>query len=429
MKLKFTKTLFLGFGLLFTGVSYAQVPNDSCMNAISINTLLGGPAGVVQTAGPWDNTTATANGDDPTSGWSCFGEPTGSGTAPSLERTIWFTFTGDGSIYFIESGTCAGVTNYIDDGDTQFSLYSGTCGALTDVACNEDGPSATTGNYPAAITVSTVVGTVYYLMVDGFNFSGTISTGEFCLNVTKQAVVTCADPSVTPGTGTQNVTNLCFGDTLVVSTTGVIAPNSGTYYGVAWALTNASITGSSTPTVGTAYLGSYGFDMPAPSTATRSFLNDGTSTFILAGNTYYWTPVVFADAVSAVAGTPVFLHDLTLDPLCTFTGTSLMVNVLVQGDPLCLTGIRENLPGRTSALYVYPSPATSEVSLDFMSASPSGTTLMISDYTGRVVDQKMVKSVVGVNTTVLPVSHLSPGIYCVTVTDGSGKRAIRFVKD
>src|SRR6188768_2237681 len=136
MKITITKNLFLAFGLLVTGGVSAQVVNDSCMNAISINSLLGGAAGVVQTAGPYDNTGSTANGDDPLTGWSCYGEPTGSGTAPSLERTVWFTFIGDGNVYFIESGTCAGVTNYIDDGDTQFSLYSGACGSLTSVACN-----------------------------------------------------------------------------------------------------------------------------------------------------------------------------------------------------------------------------------------------------------------------------------------------------
>jgi len=430
MKIKITKTLFFAFGLLGTaGVSNAQVVNDSCMNAISINSVFGGAAGVIQTAGPYDNTGSTANGDDPATGWSCYGEPTGSGTAPSLERTVWFTFTGDGSIYFIESGSCAGVTNYIDDGDTQFSLYTGTCGSLTSVACNDDGPNAVTGNYISGLTVNTVAGTVYYLMVDGFNFNGTISIGQFCLNVTKQATVSCADPSVTVGTGTQNVINLCFDDTLVVTATGVVAPNSGSFYGIGWVISNASISGSFTPISGTTFIASYTFSMPAPSVSSRQFINDGTSAFITPGSTYYWTPVVFADASQASAGAPVFLHDLTLDPLCTFTGTSMQVNVLAQNDPLCVTGIQEHLPGRSAALYVYPSPATSEVKLDFMSSSPAGTTIMLSDYTGRIVDQKIVKAIAGVNTTVLPVSHLAPGIYCITVTDATGKRAVRFTKD
>ena len=48
--------------------------------------------------------------------------------------------------------TCAGVTDPIDDGDTQIAIYTGTCGNLTPVACNEDGPNATTTYYPAGLT-------------------------------------------------------------------------------------------------------------------------------------------------------------------------------------------------------------------------------------------------------------------------------------
>ena len=32
-----------------------------------------------------------------------FYEPDGNGGAPSLDNTLWFTFTGDGNTYFIEA--------------------------------------------------------------------------------------------------------------------------------------------------------------------------------------------------------------------------------------------------------------------------------------------------------------------------------------
>ena len=64
-------------------------------------------------------------------------------------------------------------------------MYTGTCGALVPADCNEDGPNATATTYPAGLTIATTIGTVYYLMVDGFNFNGTLANGEYCVLVKK----------------------------------------------------------------------------------------------------------------------------------------------------------------------------------------------------------------------------------------------------
>ena len=160
------------------------VPGDICGGSIDLNSYLGQGMGTTTSTGLYDNTAYTSTALDPTTGFECFGEPDGGGAAPSLEHTIWYTFTGDGETYFIETGQCSS-TNYITDGDTQMAIYSGTCGNLTPVDCNEDSPNATTGNYISGLELATEAGTVYYMMIDGFNFNGAISEGEFCINFTQ----------------------------------------------------------------------------------------------------------------------------------------------------------------------------------------------------------------------------------------------------
>lgn len=150
---------------------------DFCVNAEPIDSLFGQTIGQVMNSELFDNTNATTVGD-PETGFECFGE-----TVSSLENSLWFTFTGDGGRYFIETANC-GSTNYIDDGDTQLAIYSGTsCNNLTPVLCNEDGPNSTATAYPAGDTLQTVAGTKYFVLVDGYNAGGAISSGEFCLKV------------------------------------------------------------------------------------------------------------------------------------------------------------------------------------------------------------------------------------------------------
>ncbi len=319
----------------------ATVFNDECPDAIDISSSLGGVIGAEVVSGPYDNDSATTSSQDPTVGFECFGEPDGSASAPSLENTLWFTFTGDGQIYFIESGNCAGVSNYIDNGDTQFALYTGSCGNLVPVACNEDGPNATSTEYPAGFTITTSPGTVYYLMVDGFNFNGALSNGQYCLKITHLPPVFCGDTTITPGVVAQNDTNICFNDTLFVSSSGAVTPTVGNYYGISWVISSADLNATNDPLNDSSFITSYTFTSPAPAVSSHYFIND--STFLPPG-TYYWTPVVFGNATAT--GTPVFLQDLTLDTACTTTGTSIMVHLLAQGDPLCTpTVVNDECPG------------------------------------------------------------------------------------
>lgn len=158
--------------------------NDLCLSALNVADLMGGSVDETITSGVFNNLNATIGGVGPTVGYACFGEPDGSGSAPSIEATVWFSFIGDGNTYFIQTTNCSGVTDYIPDGDTQIAIYSGICAIATVQACNEDGPDATVGNYEAGLEFTTEMGQSYLMMVDGF--AG--AQGEFCLAFTRQAL-------------------------------------------------------------------------------------------------------------------------------------------------------------------------------------------------------------------------------------------------
>jgi plastocyanin len=341
---------------LITGSAFAQPANNECTGAIDINSAIGQPVGTTTVLGPYDNTTATTAASDPGFGYGCFGEPDGSGTAPTLENTLWFTFTGDGGRYFIETADGPAITNYIDDGDTQIAIYTGTCGALVEFECNEDGPSAGAGGappYPAGLSINTSVGQVYYMMIDGFNFNGAISSGEYYVEVTQELTVACSDPSVTLGTYFSDTTQVCPGDTVTFFINGVVTPTVGAVSGLSWIISSADISGSSDPLNDPSVVATYTVQSPAPDSSIRVLVNDGA--LIGGGNipygTYYWTPVIFGNGLPL--NPPVtFLSDVLLDSTCTTVGNSIMVNVLAPGDPACAgTGIACNDPSVTLGTY------------------------------------------------------------------------------
>lgn len=153
--------------------------NDACADAIDLSSQLGGPVGIPVPSEVFTNLNATSvddpNPNDVTANcW--FG-------TPLLAQTVWFSFTGDGNTYFIETSNCAGVVDYIDNGDTQMAIFTGECGALTQVACNEDGPQSTETEYPAGIDFQTEDGVTYYVMIDGYEDA----QGQFCMQFTAQA--------------------------------------------------------------------------------------------------------------------------------------------------------------------------------------------------------------------------------------------------
>jgi photosystem II stability/assembly factor-like uncharacterized protein len=407
----------------FSGTISSAPLNNDCSGALSINSQFGQAPGTTTISGPYDNTNATTGPSDPTTGFSCFGEPDGSGGSPSLDNTLWFTFTGDGNTYFIEArDTCTGVTNPIDDGDTQIAIYTGSCSNFVPVACNEDGPNATSNNFPAGLTLTTTPGTTYYMLVDGFNFQGALSNGQFCVLVTNQSTVACGDPTISSGITTINKPVICYDSTLVITTTGIKAPTVGTTKGFSLIVSNADISGNPDPNASGAVLGGTGTITPGTNPVVLNLVNNTTGNPFGAG-VFYLTPVVYGNATGTGN-----ISALTLDPNCTYTGNSVMVTFLAQGTP-CPTGINE-LNGLDFAVSsVYPIPVKNMLHLNIESAKTAMVTLEIKDLTGRQVLSAANQVVVGENQISVDTQKLSAGVYSITINNGKQQSTVKFVKE
>ncbi|OWY21306.1 hypothetical protein C7N43_19390, partial [Sphingobacteriales bacterium UPWRP_1] len=121
--------------------------NDACANAIPIacGDVLSG-----------STTCATLDG------------PAASCTGGSVAPDVWYAFTGNG---FTATASLCSLAGY----DTKLDIYSGACGALTAIACNDD-----FCGLQSEVSWTTTAGTVYLIRVHGF--AG--STGDFALSVT-----------------------------------------------------------------------------------------------------------------------------------------------------------------------------------------------------------------------------------------------------
>lgn len=130
---------------LFTQAAVAQ---DDCATALPLTT------DVLQ---PFDTTASTPSGV----AWDC--------TFTTGIPDTWFTFTAAGS-YTATISTCD-MAAY----DTRLEIFDGACGALTSVACNDDGPGC--GGFTSEATADLVSGVQYWVRVGGFNAAAT-GTGD-----------------------------------------------------------------------------------------------------------------------------------------------------------------------------------------------------------------------------------------------------------
>ena len=131
----------------FTTLAYAQPANDACSSAISIAVGVGSCNSILYT-----NVAATTSADPATP--ACW--------APnSISHTVWFSFvatTADIEISTNFGGTLA---------NTQLAIYSGACGSLTQIACQEDINTAGSLFHTDVILHGLTIGNTYYLLVDG----------------------------------------------------------------------------------------------------------------------------------------------------------------------------------------------------------------------------------------------------------------------
>lgn len=324
-------------------VEYVSLPPvvfnvDVCEAAVDLTGYLGGTPGVAQTTGIFDNTNATVSASDPDV--TCWNETTG---ADIIDGSMWYTFIGDGGLYHFETVPCD-ATNYIgteqqDPGDTQMLIYAGdNCDDLTEVACNDDFFPTGDPDWRSAVDLQTEAGQTYYMLIDGFNFQGTVALGEFCIEISQVASVTCADGAV----GTYEMPNpfVCFeanlANQVTIDEASFVLPNEGPVSGLAWAISTQPITAGTWPADQAGFVGGTGF-LDAPFVV--GLPNDAS---IFAAGIYYIAPVVLGGGtiIDPAVGAAIF----NVDPSngCFFVGASTQIFLLPLLDDVTATAVAGN---------------------------------------------------------------------------------------
>jgi gliding motility-associated-like protein len=126
---------------------YAQPANDTCGTAQSLVVGVGSCNSILYT-----NVAATTIGNPATP--ACW-------LPNTMSNTVWFSFSAtkaDIEISTNFAGTLA---------DTQIAVFSGACGSLTQLACQEDINTATGLLHTDVILHGLTIGNTYYIAVDG----------------------------------------------------------------------------------------------------------------------------------------------------------------------------------------------------------------------------------------------------------------------
>jgi hypothetical protein len=380
-------------------VELVKLPNlvfnvDNCATAVDLTPYFGGNLGAAQTTGLFDNTTATVDASDPVV--DCWNE---SATVDIINGSMWYTFSGDGEQYHIETVPC-NATNYIgtaqqDLGDTQMAIYTGACGDYTLVACNDDLFSTGQPDWRSAVDLITTEGETYYMLIDGFDLGGgQIAVGEFCIEITRGQAIDCDAGAV----GTTVISNggfICQGGNL----TDVMQPNINTFVlptigpvsGNCWCISTAPLTPGEWPGT-TAGIASTTF---GPNVVVVNLPNDGTA---FAVGEYYLTAVVLGGGTLIDPAQPSRIFNVDPTGGCFFVGESQLITLLPAVDPLTVsfsTTPATNPPGNNGAIAL----------------SPEG------GYPGLVGDPSLYNYTWSNGATTQNLSGIPGGSYTVTVSD------------
>ncbi|MBL7983204.1 MAG: T9SS type A sorting domain-containing protein [Flavobacteriales bacterium] len=354
----------------FITLSEALAPNAGCNGAIAIacgQSVQG-------------NTTLGLQADAPTCG-----------SANISTRGLWYTFSGTGEV--VTLSTC-GNTTY----DSKISVFTGSCGAFTCVAGNDDAPGCT-GNSSEAIFPSTN-GTTYFVYVHGYNdaqgdFSLAMSCAPGCTPVANDDCATATVIDIQPigGCEASTGTTVCaFAPALPNPPCDPFAPINDVWY-----------------TFNSGWANSFDILLQTVGAATinAALYNACNGEYITC-----WMDVTDAINVSgAPANTDLYLR------LWNGGGEEAgSFTLCVEAD--ITTGVQGTT---TATTQLWPSPATTTLSVRPTTGLKQ---LQVLDAQGRLVD---VHGVNGSAQTTISVEHLVPGIYLLRADNGT--LLGRFVKE
>ena len=375
---------------------------DSCEAAVDLSKYFGHDPDLPQTTGLFDNTNATVSPSDPPV--SCWNEA-GNNGLDILNNTMWFNFTGDGGKYDIQTVPC-NAANYIgtaqgDKGDTQMLIFAGeNCSDLTPVQCNDDLFDNGQPDWRAGVTLETVAGQNYYMLIDGFELQGIVASGEFCIEITRRPLTPCTDGKV----GAFELANngfLCVNqnllDILTADAGSFVLPSTGDYHGLAWCFSQQPIPAGSWP----GKIPNIASTPFVPEIALPFLLNNDTT---LVYGTWYLTPVVLGGGALINQGALPYVFNVDPANGCYFVGQSQKLVLLPPLNDISAThqAFDETIPpGNNGAIVLTVSGGSGQYLND------------ASLYGYKWMDGKTAKDISG----------LAGGIYTVTISDASGCEA------
>lgn len=261
---------------------------------------------------------------------------------------------------------------------------------------------------------------------DSVGFSGqfiNVATagGAWKYNSKLQAIP-CGSPLISGGVTTVNSFDICFGDTLKSTNFGALASTDGSLHGFSMLFSSADISGNTDPLNSGFVLAGTGNISPS---TVITLVNDNISFPV---GTYYLTSVVYGNAVDGTGSGNVTAF--TLDPLCTLTGTSVLVNLLGPGAPGCSgVGIAENHKNDFSISNLYPVPVKDILNFTVNAKTSSALTVSVKDILGREVYTSSISVNSGVNKVSIPTQGLSNAVYMISLDNGESQTISKFVKE
>ncbi|GAA4053219.1 hypothetical protein GCM10022409_45170 [Hymenobacter glaciei] len=335
-----------------------------------------------------------------TVGSTATGDPTGSCTTSVDGGGVFYTITGTGAA--ITLSTCSASTNF----DTKLFVYTGSCGAFTCVAGNDD-VTCSANSTASAVTFTSVAGTVYRVFVSGYQ----TAKGTFAISAT------CATP---PSTGPANdlcanATPLSCGQTLSGTTVGSTAtgdPTGSCTTSVDGGGVFYTITGTGAAITLSTCSASTGFD---------------TKLFVYTGACGSYTCVVGNDDTSCSARS-------TASAVTFNSVAGTVYRVFVSGyqtakgafaiSAAC-TGAKPAAQANAGEFSVWPNPVAGKGALHVaLAESATNATATLRSMLGQVV----ATSTFSGSTTDLSVAGLATGTYLLTVqAEGQAPRVQRVV--
>lgn len=247
-------------------------PHDFCEGAIDLSGFIPDEIGDYTNTPVFNNLDASAGEGMVTEFSDCF-------DLSDLERTMWFTFLGDGNNYILKAREdVTGTAETISE--LAFGLYSGDCATLTALYCSQ-----------SEIILETEVDQRYYIIVGG---------GSSHFSLTTSRVPNCSDIDATFTTIDEHT---CLNDQMVVEFLGSpIVPVTRGANGFIWAVSFEPLNSElQNPTDNLSFFTyAQSFD---PSANDFFLTNDGDP---VGHGVYYFTLIVYGNSELLSNGLPNF---------------------------------------------------------------------------------------------------------------------------